>query len=232
LAFFAAAFLASCGEHPGSEELLRYGKAKAAYEGGAFAEAAALLEKTDFSQALVLRGKALYFSGADEEAERCLRRALKKNPQSQEAALFLARLLRDRGDDGEARRLVEGLVASNPQDIRALRLASDLAEERGDGEAAAAFLNLAADAAAETALVFLDRGRRRYLTGNNAGAIEDIAKAEALLGENSPLKRNVAALRNAISSSMASSAPSSISSSNFTSNSSSILKENSHETEN
>jgi tetratricopeptide (TPR) repeat protein len=224
MAFFAAAFFASCGEHPGEDELFRYGRAKTAYEAGAFAEAAALLDKAAFSQALVLRGKALYFSGGDEEAERCLRRALKKNPQSEEAALFLARLLRDRGDDGEAMRIAESLAARNPQDIRALRLASDLAEARGDGEAAASYLNLAADAAQETALVFLDRGRRRYLAGNNVGAVEDIARAEALLGENSPLKRNVAALRNAVASSQALS--------NSTLSSTSLPKEAAYEAEN
>jgi tetratricopeptide (TPR) repeat protein len=198
-AALCSAFCAACSGRPGEKTLLLYARAKTAYENGDFSGAAKMLEgEREFPQALILRGKALYFRGEDSKAEGCLRRALKKNPASAEAAIFLARVLRERGTASaadEARAVAEKLIANNPQDVRALRFAADLAVERGDGETAAALLGEAADAASEMALVFIDRFRLR--AGTDA-ALEDLSRARALLPPGSALAKNLSALRSGV----------------------------------
>jgi tetratricopeptide (TPR) repeat protein len=151
-----------------------------------------------FFPALLLRSKALYFLGRGEEAEVLLRRTLRLHPGSGEAALFLARILREQGRDEEARRITETLLQNNPQDIRALRLASDLAAQRGDMEDAAALLDRAVEASAETALVFVDRARIRWTAGNGGGALEDLRRAELLLPWNTALNKGIRDLRTVI----------------------------------
>lgn len=192
----AGAFFAFSCADGGEKTLALYARASALYAAGDFAGASDLLYKAEnFAPALVLRGKALYFHGKDADAEASFRRALRLNPASSEASLFLARLLRDHGDGDGARRAAELLIRDNPQDIRALRLASDLASARGDDENAAAFLDRAVEASAETALVFIDRARLRWSAGNGAGALEDLSRAEILLPPDSSLSRSLDALR-------------------------------------
>jgi tetratricopeptide (TPR) repeat protein len=200
--FALAAFLVfSCAEG-GEESLALYARASALYTAGDFAGASDLLKAEKFAPALVLRGKALYFCGKDTDAEASFRRALRLNPASSEASLFLARLLRDRGDGDGARRAAEALIRDNPQDVRALRLVSDLASARGDYENAAAFLDRAVEASAETALVFIDRARLRWSVGNGPGALEDLSRAEILLPADNSLSRSLDALRFRIAAEM------------------------------
>jgi tetratricopeptide (TPR) repeat protein len=183
----------SCKEDPGNEKtLLLYGRAAAAYAAGRFEETADLLEGSgNFAPALVLRSKALYFLGRGEDAEKLLRGLLRRHPELAEASLFLARIVREQGKDGEARELAEKLLRNNPGDLQALRLASDLAVERGDGEDAAALLDRAVEASAETALVFVDRAKLRWTAGNRKGALEDLRRAEILLPWNTSLVRGI-----------------------------------------
>jgi tetratricopeptide (TPR) repeat protein len=183
------------------ETLLRYAQSSAEYSRGNFEKVAVMLAGSSrFAPALVLRGKALYFSGGLDEAEQSLRRALKYNPRSAEASLFLARILREQGREDEARETSELLIRDNPQDTRALRLSADLALQRGDTEDAAALLDRAVEASAETALVFIDRARLRWSGGNGAGALEDLGRAEALLPSNSYMSRSIGELRFRIAS--------------------------------
>jgi len=195
------AIFASCKnkEKDDEETWLLYGRASAAYAGGRFEESAAMLEPLrSFFPAQVLRAKALYFSNRVDESEKLLRGALRRNPGAGEASLFLARILREQGKDDEARIIAEALLRDNPQDIRALRLASDLAGHRGDTEDAAALLDRAAEASAETALVFVDRARLRWIAGNGSGALEDLRRAELLLPWNTSLSRGIRDLRTTI----------------------------------
>jgi Flp pilus assembly protein TadD len=148
--------------------------------------------------ALVLRSKALYFLGRGDEAEQVLRKVLRSSPGSGEAALFLARILREQRKETEARELAEMILRNNPQDIRALRFASDLAVERGDTEMAAALLDRAVEASAETALVFVDRAKFRWTNGNGGGALEDLRRAELLLPWNTSLGKGISDLRTVI----------------------------------
>ena len=190
------AFIFSCKEEIDEETMLLYGRAAAAYTQGRFEETASILEKQrNFPPALLLRSKALYFSNRGEEAEELLRRVLRRNPGSGEAALFLARIIREQGKNEEALSIAEALLRDNPQDIRALRLASDLAAQRGDTEDAAALLDRAVEASAETALVFVDRAKLRWNTGNGSGALEDLRRAELLLPWNTALNRGIRDLR-------------------------------------
>jgi len=194
-------FLLSCKGTADEETLLRYAQASAEYSRGNFDKAAVMLSGTgSFAPALVLRGKALYFSDSLDEAEQSLRRALKYNPRSAEASLFLARIYRDLGRDEEARKTAELLIGDNPQDLRALRLWADLSLQGGDTENAAALLDRAVEVSAETALVFIDRAKLRWAAGNGSGALEDLGRAEALLPSNSYMSRSIGELRFRIAS--------------------------------
>ncbi|MCL1928591.1 MAG: tetratricopeptide repeat protein [Treponema sp.] len=198
LLFLTTLFI-SCKDEVNEETLILYSRASAAYTQGRFEETSSMLEKVkDFSPALVLRSKALYFSGRGNEAEVLLRRILHKTPGSGEAALFLARILREQDREDEAQKVAEMMLRNNPQDIRALRLASDLALQRGDAEDAAALLDRAVEASAETALVFVDRAKLRWTAGNGGGALEDLRKAELLLPWNTSLNKGIGDLRTVI----------------------------------
>jgi tetratricopeptide (TPR) repeat protein len=190
----------ACGEDKGNEKtMVLYGRAAAAYASGGFEETADLLEGCgNFAPALVLRSKALYFCGRGEDAEKLLRRVLRRHPELAEASLFLARIVREQGKDEEAQELAEQLLRNNPGDLQALRLASDLAAERGDGEDAAALLDRAVEASAETALVFVDRAKLRWTAGNRKGALEDLRRAELLLPWNTSLVRGIRDMRTLI----------------------------------
>jgi hypothetical protein len=104
--------------------------------------------------------------------------------------------------------LTENILSSDPQNIRTLRLASELAKEKGPaGEAAAsAFLDRAIEASIETALVFLDRSKLRWISGNRQGAMEDLKKARELLPSHSPLMTAIKTLESAINNSTGESA--------------------------
>jgi predicted Zn-dependent protease len=194
-----AAFLISCKKETDEETLLLYGRASAAYAQGHFEETASMLaDIKNFSPALLLRSKALYFSNKSNEAEELLRLTLRRHPGSGEASLFLARILREQGRDEEARHIAETMLRDNPQDIRMLRLASDLAAQRGETEMAATLLDRAVEASAETALVFVDRAKIRWNAGNGSGALEDLRRAELLLPWNTALNKGISDLRTTI----------------------------------
>jgi tetratricopeptide (TPR) repeat protein len=203
LAAVVPALLAlSCGDRkPDEETLLLYTGAAGLYREGRFSEtAAALSEIKQFFPAVLLKGKAEFLSGDDEAAETSLRRALALKPGSADAALSLARLLREKDRAAEAEALVEGVLGEDPQNIRALRLGADLARDKGPaGDAdASVFLNRAAEASFESALVFLDRARFRWEGGKGEEALEDLKRARALLPEDVPLVKSIEKLENVI----------------------------------
>jgi tetratricopeptide (TPR) repeat protein len=189
-ALFCVCALSCFSPRPSDETLLLYARSQNVYREGRFAEAAMMLAgETKFVPALVLRGKAEYLSGDLAGAEKSLKKAYVLEPSNTEAALFLARLHREIGDSTEARLLVENIFAANPQDIRALRFAADLAREKGaSGEAASvALLDRAVEASAESALVFLDRARLRWIGGKRTEALEDLQRAKVLISRDSPV---------------------------------------------
>ena len=191
---------ASCAA-PGDEIILLCARAQDVYREGRFSEAASMLAgEAKFAPAMVLRGKAEYLSGDCEAAERSLKRALDLKTGDTEASLFLARVMREKGNTAEAQKLTEKILGSDPLDIRALRLAAELARERGaSGEAASsALLDRAVEASSESALVFLDRARQRWIGGNGEGALEDLFRARALLPNGSPLVKAVEKLESVI----------------------------------
>jgi tetratricopeptide (TPR) repeat protein len=201
LFFCAVIMCVSCAnkEKNDEETWLLYTRAAAAYAQGHFEESADMLKPVpNFIPARILRAKALYFCGRGEEAEQLLRRTLRRNPGSGEASLFLARILREQNRDKEARYIAEALLRDNPEDIRALRLASDLASSRGDTEEAAALLDRAIEASAETALVYVDRARLKWIAGNGSSALEDLRRAELLLPWNTSLVRGIRDLKTVI----------------------------------
>jgi tetratricopeptide (TPR) repeat protein len=191
----------ACSPRVDDETLLAYAKAQSLYAEGRLEETLAGLEKTDeFIPALVLRGKAEYFSGDLEKAEKTFRRAVKLRPAAAEAGLYLARVLREENRIAEARAAAEALIADDPLDIRALRLAAALESDRGPaGQAAAlAFLDRAAEASSECALVFVDRARARWIAGKGGEALEDLNRARTLLPRDTPMFRVVEKLESAV----------------------------------
>ena len=186
---------------PGDEAILLYARSQELYREGHFSEAAEMLaSEKNFVPTLVLRGKAEFLSGDLAAAEKSLKRVLSLKPQNAEAALFLARLFRETGNKKEAQQLADKILGDSPADIKALRFAAELARERGvSGEAAsAALLDRAVEASAETALVFLDRARQRWIGGNSTGALEDLGRARALLSQDSPVYNAVQKLESVI----------------------------------
>jgi uncharacterized protein HemY len=188
----------------GEETLLVYAKAKLLYDKGDFAGTVKLLESGSgtgrFPPALALRGKAAYFSDDLNEAERLFRRTLDFSPSNAEAGLYLARTLRETGRADEARAVVESLLADDPSDLRVLRLAAAIALDKGAaGESeAASFLDRAAEASSEAALVFLERARIKWIAGDGGAAREDLERASAFSGSTSPLGRAIRHLEHAI----------------------------------
>ena len=172
--------------------LLLYTNAHELYARGQFSESAEVLETIKhFPPGLTLRGKAQYFSGDLTRAEQSLRQVLKFRPSNLEAKLYLTRILRDRGEGEKAQRLIEELLADNPHDLRLLRLAANVALEQGDPAMAWTFLNQAADLTADGAMVLLDRARLRWIAGNGSEALEDLARARAMLPWETPLVRSI-----------------------------------------
>jgi tetratricopeptide (TPR) repeat protein len=190
----------SCAAGSNEEELALYTKARGAYAEGQFAKVSAMLAGCGLPPALVLRGKAEYFSGDLAEAERSFRRALKRRPGAPEAVFYLAKTLRERGAAAEASELILSLLSDDPGNPRALRLASELARGKGPaGEAEAlALLDRAAEGAAENALVFMDRARYRWIAGRGEDALEDLRRARVLLPWDTPMVRSIETLESAI----------------------------------
>jgi tetratricopeptide (TPR) repeat protein len=203
IAVITAVFTAvSCSSSRVDDDtLLLYIRSQAAYGEGRFTELISLLSGVkSFPPALILRGKAEYFSGDLEAAEGSLKRALSIQPSLVEASLYLARLLRETGRPEQAEETVNRLLEQDPANIRALRLGAELHRDKGPaGEGiAAALLDRAVEASAETALVFVDRARLRWIGGNGEGALLDLRSAKSLLPWDTPLLRSIENLESAI----------------------------------
>ena len=185
--------LCACGERaPDTETIRLYVLASDAYAQGRLLEVTEILQaQKKFAPALILRAKAEYFSGDLQTAEKTCRRALKLRPSSFEAALYLARILKESGDFAGAQKLTEILLTDNPQEIRALRLASEIAFENEKFDEAAVFLDMAAEFSAESAIVLLNRARLRWIAGKGAQALEDLSRAKAMLPWDTPLLRSI-----------------------------------------
>jgi tetratricopeptide (TPR) repeat protein len=180
----------SCSKTPDQKTILRYVRASEAYAQGRFADTIENLSgEKKFPPSLLLRAKAEFFSGDVERAEKTCRRLLKKRPSFYEGKLYLARILREKGDSDKAVQVTEELLADYPQDIRALRFSAELAGESKKYDEAAIFLDKAAELSAESALVFLDRARLRWVAGKGQEALEDLSRAKALLPWDTPLLR-------------------------------------------
>lgn len=191
-----ASFFA-CSQKTDEETLKLYVRASAFFNEGKFNEVLTLLLDSNsaksvenFVPALVLRGKARYFLDKNGEAEADFKAALKKNPANADAALYLARVMRETGRPEDALAIAEGLLANDPNDVRTLRFASELLKDSESGGAASlAYLDRAASAGIESAFVLLERARRRWAAGRAEEALEDLAGARAISGKDGSLSR-------------------------------------------
>jgi tetratricopeptide (TPR) repeat protein len=200
--FLAGIVVSACSaKETGTEaQLLLYARAKVLYDGGNFAETLQLLEKENFILSQVLRGKAYYFSGDRENAEKQFRAVLKKRPSAVEASIFLARTLREKGDGAAAEKIVSRIISDDPQNVRALRLAADLRKDKGPeySAEALAYLDIAVDSSVETALAILERARHKWLLGKEKVALADLARAKTLFPPYIPALKVVENLQSTI----------------------------------
>jgi tetratricopeptide (TPR) repeat protein len=210
LCFCAAAFIlfcvSSCAvKKPGEKQLLLYARAKTLYAEGRFDETQAALSRKNagftaqfFVPVLILRGKAEYFSGRLDEAEKTFRRALRLRPFHAEASIFLIGILRETGKNDEAKDMIETVLSGDPLNIRALRLAAGLNGDAERSDTAMAFLDRAAALGEELAMVFLDRARLFWIGGRYGEALIDLRRAKILLPADSGLMRAVENLESTI----------------------------------
>jgi tetratricopeptide (TPR) repeat protein len=210
LYFCTAAFIlfciSSCAvKNPDKKLILLYARAKSLYAEGRFNETSAALSKKNsgftaqfFVPVLVLRGKAEYFSGRLDDAEKTFRRALRLRPFHTEASVFLAGVLRETGRNNEAKNMIETVLSGDPFNIRALRLAAGLNGDTEFNPASMTFLDRAAALGEELAMVFLDRARLFWIGGMYGDALVDLRRAKILLSADSGLMRAVENLENTI----------------------------------
>jgi predicted Zn-dependent protease len=202
---FVCSFTACRRGQPNEETLLQYTRASGAYSEGRFSEAAEILAPLkSFLPALVLRGKALYFLDQSGEAEKSFRKALSIRPSSTEASIYLARIFKEGGRLEEAESIVTSLISDDPSDIRAFRLAAELSFLKGPaGESqGTVYLDKAIEASTEASLAFLDRARRRWVSGDGNGAVKDLRAAKVLVSANSALFRSISTLERTIMEAM------------------------------
>jgi tetratricopeptide (TPR) repeat protein len=169
-----------------------YVRAKALYDEGRFAEAIRLLElseKDTSIQSRILRGKAFFFSGDPENAEKQMRAVLRRRPSAVEASVYLARILREKGEGGVAETIVNRILDDDPWNIPALRLAADLQKDKGSeySTEALAYLDRAVEASMEGAMAILERARHKWLMGRDEEALADLAGAKTLFPPDTPV---------------------------------------------
>jgi tetratricopeptide (TPR) repeat protein len=187
--------LIACNYKPSDEALVTYVKAKTLYSEGKLAETASMLDSEKrFPPALMLRGKAEYFTDKNDKALKTFKRALMMRPSSTEASLYMVRILQEEGRTEEARSLIKDMLSDDPYNVRSLRLAATIS----DNDEAAAFLDRAVEASSETVLVLLDRARLKWISGNSKTALEDLRRAEILVNDDSPISKSIRHLEAAI----------------------------------
>jgi tetratricopeptide (TPR) repeat protein len=206
LIFFACllgTLFLSCTKKVDEETVRLYANANELYGSGRFSETAELLSGVkSFTPALTLRAKAEFFSGNLDMAEKSCRQAIKTRPGAFEAKLYLARILREKGEEVEVKKITDDLLADNYHDVRLLRFAAAIAMEQGDITGASALLDQAAELSADGAMVLLDRARLRWIAGKGPEALEDLARARAMLPWDTPLARSISNLENRITEAM------------------------------
>ncbi len=86
--------------------------------------------KPDFFQAQLLQAKVLYFQDKNSEAEKCLKKLLKKHPEFTEARLYLVRTLIQMESYGQAKSLLDTELSFNQTDWRFFYLYALLSEKQ------------------------------------------------------------------------------------------------------
>jgi len=180
------------------DALNRYNQALVLYSEGRYRDAADLLAGFNNSySAQVLRGRALFFISNYKDGETALKRALQIRPSSIEGRLYLAYIQRAIGKVDEARKLAEDILADDPENLRAYRVLADLAEASSSKRV---YLDQALEGMGEAALLFVERARSRWISGDGHGALQDVSAALVLLPEESTLRPPVLALQKSIAS--------------------------------
>jgi tetratricopeptide (TPR) repeat protein len=147
------------------------------------------------SEGLALYGRATFLSGDYAEAERILREAVATTPVNSEAFLFLADAAERLSHDLVARDALINFDAlqgdTSPAEVRSARAAriGDLSLRAGDASAAAEYLSRAVSAGHNSPMTLGLLAQARWLTGDQAGARELIARALAADPKDAQLQR-------------------------------------------
>ncbi|GMO48514.1 MAG: hypothetical protein Ta2G_04300 [Termitinemataceae bacterium] len=205
----ACTVLAACTAQAADEQTLQtFSRAHETYSQGMLQETVELLKAKNtnaatqrFIPSLILRGKAEYFSGNIQSAEKTFRKVLKLNSAQSEAQIYLSRILIENYKDDEAKKILQTMLANDPNNISALRLSAELAKDgtaKGNVEAAA-FLDRAVAITKENAFLFLDRAQDYWIMGKNDEALANIEIAKSLTPLNGSLYKTLSDLENTIS---------------------------------
>jgi tetratricopeptide (TPR) repeat protein len=187
----------AASDHLSGVQLDRYTQALGLYSDGRFKEAAQIVRTSSKGHypTQILCGKALFFTGDYSGAKTALQEALRLRSTSVEARLYMAYIQRASGHIKDAQKIAEDILVDDPENLRALRLLADLAEGQG---AKTAYLDRAISGMGEAALLFVERARSRYVSGDCSGSLQDISAALSLLPENSSLRSPIVALQQTI----------------------------------
>jgi predicted Zn-dependent protease len=182
-----------CSSPPLSESTLRaYVDAKVAYEHGDFTRSKSeldtiLKDRPDFFQSRFLRAKIEFFTNDLHSCQNDLQRVAQEHPDHLQARFWLALVDVQSGRVDDARRRIDELLALDPQDYRLLYERGLLYLKKNDVKNALDFFHQASLDEADLAKPRLEAGRIFYGLGDSTKALEQLKRAQVLVGEKAPL---------------------------------------------
>jgi tetratricopeptide (TPR) repeat protein len=184
---------------PSAEQVERYATALSFYDQGRLQSAVAIAEALSgeeprFHQATLLAAKGNYLQSRYTRAETQLAELLDRFPHYPDADIWLNRVLITTERYQEALARVETLLEFNPEDPRLLRQRAQIATAQDQPDQALAVLTRAAAFEEFAGLVRVDRGRIYAQFGQDQAATQELLRALALFGSDSPLAESARAV--------------------------------------
>ncbi|MBX7057215.1 MAG: tetratricopeptide repeat protein [Leptospirales bacterium] len=197
----AATALLTCSG-AGREALdARYGQALAAYAGGDQAKSKLLLEEilkedSDYTPALLMQAKILYYAQNMDAAEEAFRAAQRSDSRNIDAMVGLARVLalKAEGRD-EALALIQDAVGRSGASVEAWYVKGLVHERRGEVDQAIAAYRAAANEGRRLSLVHLQLGQLYRRAGLQEQSEYELKLAEALSLGDPAMRRQIDAAR-------------------------------------
>lgn len=156
----------------------------------------ALAVREEFPEAYLLRGEVLLDMGQTTEALADADRAIALVPEEETAYLLRGRVREAAGNSGEAEADYQAVIDLNPFNEQAYLRLGELYIGRNELDRAIGFFDEALETKEDFVQAYRERGRARYLKGDQAGATEDLKKALELDPEGEWLKKLEGQLKN------------------------------------